>query len=294
MITIKYTKKILIIILILTLCLYGCNDDTTEKLSEKVIQQIKYLDIELLHMLNDLNKISYENYEVTTNLVESSNQSSDPNKQGETEENSEGDSSKDSGTSQGDSKKGSLTISQMKTNSILSTDRDNIEWEVIKSNIEELYLSWTTITADLYKLNVSGENILAFSTQLDLCVGDIKTENKQASLENLGKLYSVLYNIYNNLDMPEGDKNIQETKMNIINAYTLVNLEEWERISEQLKLAEESLNTVLNDLEYLKDKEYKVNKIYIILKELQRCIELEDKDVFYIKYKNIMEQLKTW
>ena len=146
----------------------------------------------------------------------------------------------------------------------------------------------------MYKKNVSGENILAFSEQLDLCIGDIKKEDKQATLTNLGKLYSALFNIYNDLETASSDKKIQEVKMNIINAYTLVNSDEWDGITEELRLAEENLKFVLEDLEALKDKEYKINKIYVILKELQKSIDLKDKDVFYIKYKNIMEQLKTW
>src|SRR5574344_27384 len=122
--------------LIFSLCVYGCNNNNeTEKLSKKVVKQVKYLDTQLVQMLNDLNRISFENYEVTTNLVEASSNDSEPDKQGEAEENSEKSNSKSSGESKQNNQKNSLNISQIKASNILLTDRENIEWETIKSNI---------------------------------------------------------------------------------------------------------------------------------------------------------------
>ena len=46
-------------------------------------------------------------------------------------------------------------------------------------------------------------------------------------------------------------------------------------------------------MEYMKDKEYKVNKTYVLIKELQNSLGYKDKKMFYIKYKNLMESINT-
>ena len=47
------------------------------------------------------------------------------------------------------------------------------------------------------------------------------------------------------------------------------------------------------DLKNNKFNEYKVNKTYILVKELQNSLDLQDKEVFYIKYKNLLESINT-
>ena len=42
-----------------------------------------------------------------------------------------------------------------------------------------------------------------------------------------------------------------------------------------------------------KKNEYKVNKTYILVKELQNSLNLQDKEVFYMKYKNLLESINT-
>ena len=49
----------------------------------------------------------------------------------------------------------------------------------------------------------------------------------------------------------------------------------------------------MNDIEYLKNKEYKVNKTYILIKELQNSISYKDKKLFYLKYRNLIESLNN-
>ena len=56
---------------------------------------------------------------------------------------------------------------------------------------------------------------------------------------------------------------------------------------------EKTFKNVVNDIEFAKKNEYKINKTYVLIKELQNSLDLQDKEVFYMKYKNLLESINT-
>ena len=57
--------------------------------------------------------------------------------------------------------------------------------------------------------------------------------------------------------------------------------------------AEKTFRNITNDMEYIKGKEYKVNRCYVLIKELQNSLSYKDKKLFLIKYKNLMESINV-
>ena len=53
----------------------------------------------------------------------------------------------------------------------------------------------------------------------------------------------------------------------------------------------EYFNKVMNDMSFQEEKQYTVNKSYILLKELQSSVELQEKEIYYIKYKNLISEI---
>ena len=39
--------------------------------------------------------------------------------------------------------------------------------------------------------------------------------------------------------------------------------------------------------------QYNINKVYVMINELQNAVTLKDKEVFLIKYKNLLEELQN-
>ena len=73
-------------------------------------------------------------------------------------------------------------------------------------------------------------------------------------------------------------------------AYTVVNSKNWNEVTAQLNNAE---NSYLNVLNSNTTEDYNINKGYILLKELQNSVSEKDEDIFYIKYKNLIEKLNN-
>lgn len=304
----KRFKKILILIyfliLILTLC--GCsNNDNNGDINKKIESQINYLDKKIMGIMNKLNNITLDNYEVKSKEIVSETGKESGGNQGKNGEGSKSNESTSQGSSEedsssGDSKTGNsengqesnnIKVLQLQPSNILVINKDEIDWITIKSEVEIMYSSWNSIILDLYSMNISNEDVLGFSQSLDNAIIAIKSEDKQKSLEGLAVLYSYLPKFIEKISIEESTKNILQTKSNIMKAYALVEQENWTEIQNQLNQADMAYSKVANDVKYIENKQEEVSRIYILIKELKNSVNLKDKDIFYIKYKNLMNTI---
>ena len=202
-------------------------------------------------------------------------------------------SSEQSQDNQNSQKNNNINTTKMETNSVLEASKSDIDWNSIKYDIENLNQSWSVILLDLYSLNVSNDDIIAFSKELDNCIISIKNENKIDSLNNIVKLYSYIPIYERAISAENSIQNIKQTKSFLVNAYLFVEQGNWNDVQTNISECEKSFKNVVNDIEFAKKNEYKVNKTYVLVKELQNSLNLQDKEVFYMKYKNLLESINT-
>lgn len=286
------------IMLILLFTLTGCGKKDDDKtLKQKIASEIKYLDTELVNMLNRTNGLSFENYiveaeEVKKEDIKSSGKESDLSTGQEGGSQKGSDETQTDGETNQDSSQASSKSMQYKMvdNEILLQSKDT-DWQALKANIEKLYSAWSTITLDLYKLNVSNQNILGFNTDLDAATKAIKDENKQDTLNAIAKMYSYIPTYSTETSKEDQINNVYSTKMNILNTCVKIEQGNFDEAKKELANAEQSFLPIINNMNSRQNNEVNINKAYILIKDLQNSINNIDKDVFYIKYKNLIEQL---
>ena len=62
------------------------------------------------------------------------------------------------------------------------TNAGDINWDIVKSGVENLYLSIPTMTMDLYNQNINQQDILAFNKDYDNLATATKDEKKVETL----------------------------------------------------------------------------------------------------------------
>lgn len=278
----------------------GCSKEEEKKdLKEKVNEELNYLDTHIISILNNLNNISLENYKITSEIVEVEERSkeSSTGNTGGSQETATGqtgeESSGPSQSSKNSQKNNNIDTTKMEENAILDSNMDDIDWKSIKYEIETINKSWTVILLDLYSLNVSNDDIVAFSEILDNSIISIKNENKIDSLNNIAKLYSYIPIYEKAISAENSMQNIKQTKSFLINAYSFAEQDNWNEIQKNMNECEKTFKNVVNDIEFAQRNEYKINKTYVLIKEMQNSLYLQDKDIFYIKYKNLLESINT-
>lgn len=274
----------------------------SKKIDEKTEEEIKQLEEKLVGMINSLNNISFTN----TVLKQTSEKSSSTNSNNNSSNNSSDNSSNDSNSGQnsqssGSSDNNSNSISskteeqvkyEIQKNDILLIDLSDIDWKYIKANTESIYNLWANLIIDLHELNVNNQDILNFSNTLDQVTLSVKQENKYASVTNLVSLYSYLPTYVNQFSNNENEKNLFLTKNCVLNTYALIEQQNWDEMKKQTASAIEYFSNIMNNIENNeRQNKNKITKIYVLLNELYSSIDLKDKELYYIKYRNVMEEL---
>lgn len=292
-------KFIYICIFSITIILFslsGCsNKENEQDLKTKANQELEYLSSKIIDIANKLNNIILQDYTMTSEEITLQQESSEQGSQSSGNSSSSGQESKNEqeANSQSQNQENQIKSTKLENASVLTTDENNIDWKQIKSEIEIINEAWGVVIVDLSNLNVDNNEILGFSTTLDKCILSIKDENKNDVLKNVAELYSFIPRLSKNISKDNYNQTIKELKSYLINAYSVIEDEEWQKVEENIARFEESFKKLTNDIETIKNKEYKINKTYVLLKELQNSLNYKDKKLFYIKYKNLMESINN-
>lgn len=255
------------------------NDE--EKINSKLNSEMEYLNTSLISIANGLNNIVIQEYKIT----ESSNNNTSSESSNNTSKNDN--SSKENSSNESNNETSNISFSM--TQNTINTDE--IDWKNLESEISNLYKSWSEIIIDLNKINNNNENILKFSNDLDETTKYIKAQDKVNSLSMVAKLYSYLPQFMELYEKDGRKITFMQTKTNIIRAYSIIEQEKWEEIKKEISSSINSFNTILNDVNNNKNQ-YNINKTYVLLNEFNNSIDTNDKEILYIKYRNLIQEIE--
>ena len=282
--------KVLVILIAIAGIVFGAfiystaKEDTEETC--KIESEIDYLDTKITSLINKLNGINLQNYKISISKVEE--------KQGQSNsDSSEKENSKSEQAGENDESKEETTITKMEEEKVVA-DEEKIEWDWIQGETELIYSSWGAIVLDLYDIGIPSEKIVGFSNTLDQALIAIKNHDKPMAAGFLAKLYNFLSDFASISDIKEMKKSTIKAKNHIMNAYAYVQDELWDRVQAEVVNAEDDFKKIINDVGNSEDKgKHNINKTYMLIGELKNSLATKDKEIFYLKYKNLLEELNT-
>lgn len=280
------------------------NKNEDEK--EKTETEIQRIELSFVNMFNELNNIKFENYRINTSQINkedlkdnSSSSASEtiPSSGGSSSSESsssgdQGESQKENGSSQSSEESKENQNYEMKLSGVLTNNSD-INWENLKNEVEILYSAIPSLTIDLYKININKEKITNFNQEYDNLMKTIKEENKQNALDALANLYNYLPDFIENSTDDTNEKILIKTKNNVFKAYSLLDKNDWNAITENVNLANQEFTKILTDSQSSNKNQYIINKAYVQINELQNSTQTKEKEIFLIKYKNLLEELEN-
>lgn len=289
---IKYVA-VLIVVIIIAISIFIIiksknNNKKDDNLNEKTQEELKYISTKIIELMNGLNNITFSNYI----LIEEENTDNKENNSNENNENevNKSDTSSDKSNNTQSSSESNIKY-ELKGSNILSNNTGTINWDNEKGAIESINVKWTSLIVDLHQLNVNNDDILNFSNILNQTIVNIKQENKVNTMLDLANLYGYIPNYLKQFSNDEEKISIEYIKSNILNSYALVEQERWDEVKEQVFNSVENITNIMNSVNTEQFSQYQINRIYVMLNELYSSIDLKDKQLYYIKYRNVMEEL---
>lgn len=268
------TLSIIFLVALVIISFSGCSKQKTdeEQLRDKNISEIDYLDNYIMLMLNSINDIDLKQYDAKIEKTENLN---------EILQESEETSSEDTGNN--------VVQYSMVPNTILNANK-TINWENLKLEIENLNNTWPSIIVDLYKANVDNKKLTEFSDLINTCIGNIKNENRTETLNSLAKLYEYIPVFLEKIASDNQQIELAKTKVEVIKAYVNIDFANWEEVKTSLDRAISNFEPIVNNTNEA-EKEYNIRKAYVLLQEFKNAVDTNDKDLLFMKYKNLMEEL---
>lgn len=304
---------VIVILFILSLTIYtnaNKNDEKDQK--QKTFSQIKYMEGKIANLFNSMNNIESRNYSVVTSeMSKATTQKSNSEDSSSSEKSKQGGQSSSSGaegggssSSQGQTNTGDTSENaseeekqnnkkfELKATNVL-TKTEDINWDIVKSEVENLYTSLPSITMDLYQFNINQEDILGFNSEYDKLTRVVKDEKKEETLAELTKVYEYFPKFLRGSGQELLYTTLIETKYNVFKAYSKLDLGNWQEITNDVKSSIDTYSKLLTNTEIDSKKQYTISKCYIMLNELQNAVSLNDTTVFLIKYKNLLEEMNN-
>ena len=268
------TLSIIFLIALVIISFSGCSKEKTdeEQLRNKIISEIDYLENYIMSLINSINNIDLKQYDAKIEKTENLNEILQENEEI---------SSKDT--------ENNVVQYSMVPNIVLNADK-TINWENLKLGIENLNNTWPSIIVDLYKANVDNNKLTEFSNLINTCIGNIKNENRTETLNNLAKLYEYIPVFLEKIVPNEQQVELAKTKVEVIKAYVNIDFENWDGLKGNLDSATSNFEPILNNTNE-SEKEYNIRKVYVLLQEFKNAVDTNDKDLLFMKYKNLMEEL---
>lgn len=298
----KYTKiayiALILIILLSGFFIYKVSgkNSSDKNIGEKALAEVKRLESEFQNLFNQLNNISFENYKISSSEIKkednesqssSSSQKSTGNGKSNSEKTEKSENSEESSSTEENKQYKLEEVGAL-------TKDDEIDWKQIKNDVEKIYTSLYPMTLDLYQTSVNQQDVVNFNKEYDNLTKAVKEENKENTLKELSILYDYLPKFVENCTDEEKEKALIKTKNNIFKSYSILEKEEWSTISDNINTAIQEFSKLVTSMDNKESgSQYNINKANVMINELQNAITLKDKEVFLIKYKNLLEELQN-
>lgn len=167
---------------------------------------------------------------------------------------------------------------------------DTIEWNKIFDDEERINNVLETIVLDLTEIDVSNDEILKFSNEINNLLAATTAESEDELLARLNNLYALIPNYMKKVGASKSTIQDKELKSIILASYSLANAENWSEAKVMIQSAVDKYNTMMDDIEYMQENAYKLNKTYILLGEVKNAIDSENMKIVNLKFVNFIEK----
>lgn len=168
---------------------------------------------------------------------------------------------------------------------------DKINWNYIQNDVLNVNDSWSILVLDLTEVNVTSENIISFSNDLNNTLIAVNQEDENLLIEklsNMSQKLNVFKEAYSN-----NKNNIEKNKIKtgMLSVFSKAYAGNYTLAKDEVNKLIENYKILMNDKSYADENTYQLNKIYILLEEYLASIGTENFDLIRIKYLSAVENI---
>lgn len=168
---------------------------------------------------------------------------------------------------------------------------ENLNWDLIEENAVELNGILDTVILDLSEVDISNEDIIKFKNEINYLSIAVFNKDINETIKRYGELYILLPNFASKSYTNKNEIKLIELKSLVISSFVYANLLDWESAKSTINDAEIKYKTMMDDVDYMKEYSYNLNKVFILINEIKNAIEIEELELTKVKYVNFIEKI---
>lgn len=168
---------------------------------------------------------------------------------------------------------------------------DAIDWVAVNNDAQKISKSLDTLMLDFGEAKISNEDLNKFRNEINNLLIASSGEDEQALFVSSSNLYSLLPDYYGKFSNDNNKKDIMTLKSLVLKSYINSRFLNWAEAKSNAQAAENKYKEMSDNLEYMKEYSYNLNKIYILVEEFKNAVDLEQIDLSKIKYINFIEKI---
>lgn len=168
---------------------------------------------------------------------------------------------------------------------------EEYNWDTINEDVLGLNNQLDTMILDFSELEISNDEIINFRDGINALLIAASNNDRILLLECINDLYSKLPYYYSKTENNKNKVMQFELKSLVIGAYVKAEELEWETSKNLIDAAENKYKEMMDDIDYMKEYKYNLNKVYILLGELKNSIYSEEINLSKMKYINFIEKI---
>ncbi len=169
---------------------------------------------------------------------------------------------------------------------------EDLDWSSILNDEKKINEVLDTIILDLAEINISPENLVLFSNELNNLLTITIAENEEELLARLQTLYALIPTFLNEFSDSKSDVKDKELNSIVLSSFSFANIGDWDSAKNTIQTAIDKYNNeMMNDVDYMQQRTYSLNKVYVLLGEVKNAIDLENLGLLKLKFVNFIEKM---
>lgn len=168
---------------------------------------------------------------------------------------------------------------------------DTTDWESVNNDAQKIGKALDTLMLDFGEAKISNDELNQFRTEINNMLISVTNQDENTLFKSVSNLYSLLPEYYGRFSNDNNKKEIMTLKSLVLKSYANAYFLEWESAKANALSAENKYKQMADNLEYMKEYSYNLNKIYILVEEFKNAVDLEEQDLAKTKYINFIEKI---
>ena len=260
-------RRIAILFIIICFCmaiLTGCSNNSKYTMEDKITEEIKYMENKMIRIVNNFTLGNYDFNNNDINSVNSSNSNI-------TDENNQNDS--------------------IDINENIVNNTSKLKFDEILEDTRILEEASNRIMVDLAIKNVDNEEIARLSSGINNMITAISSQDEMIYLVELNNVFSLFSNYEAKISNDSDELFERRMKYFTISSYISYLVGDKELAKTQVDTLEKEYLEKQKGPKYAEDHKYNLNKIYLLIQEFKKAIEVDSEDLVREKYLLLIDEI---